>query len=200
MKFKKENIFIVFSTALISLIFYVGMDKFFLDNGIVNKQYSTVAESADNSSAEASTTSTSTGILPPGDPTNYTDNKNGTITDNYTKLIWKKCPQGLSGNNCQSGGVTLRNWAKSRSECESLNFAGKTGWRLPTLKELESIVDTSSNEIMINENFFKGTENPYWAYDYPADYKGNKFTVVFSNGTVYLQGDGNVAAVRCVHD
>ncbi len=188
---KKQNIFIIFSTAILSLMFYFCIDKIFFGN--LNHQYSAVAAYEDSQAS-------STGILPPDGPTNYTDNKNGTITDNYTKLIWEKCPEGLSGNNCQNGSVTLRNWGKSRTECEDLNFAGMIGWRMPTIKELESIVDTSSTNVAINNNFFKGSDDPYWSYSSPQGYPNNQFIVVFSNGTVYLQGENNTAALRCVHD
>jgi hypothetical protein len=30
----------------------------------------------------------------------YTNHGNGTVTDNQTNLMWKKCTQGRSGNDC----------------------------------------------------------------------------------------------------
>jgi len=138
--------------------------------------------------------------LPPESPINYTDNKNGTIIDNYTGLIWKKCPQGLFGNDCKSGSPSLRIWSEARVECENLNFAGKNGWRIPNLKELQSIVDTGAFDPSINKKFFMGSGDPYWTLTSPAEYPASKFTVLFSDGSVYYSDMNNSAATRCVYD
>jgi hypothetical protein len=152
----------------------------------------------------ATTTPTSTvvvakTVLPPESPTDYKDNGNGTITDNYTKLMWAKCTQGNTGKDCKSGSPALREWPKARNECDGLKLAGKTGWRLPTLKELQSVVDSGSFDPSINKTFFPNTSSePYWTSTSPAQYLSSKFTVLFSDGSVYFKGDGNFAAIRCV--
>ncbi|MFA6227136.1 MAG: DUF1566 domain-containing protein [Candidatus Paceibacterota bacterium] len=138
--------------------------------------------------------------IPPESPTNYKDNGDNTITDNYTGLIWAKCVQGMSGSKCTSGSAALREWSKARSECERLNLGGNSKeWRMPTLKELSSIVDTGSFDPAINKTFFPNTtEGPYWTYTSPAGYRGDKFIVLFSDGSVYHQPAGGAAATRCV--
>lgn len=60
----------------------------------------------------------------------FSDNGNGTVTDNATGLTWMQSDSG--------SGV---NWAGALSYCESLDQAGETDWRLPNVKELQSIVD-----------------------------------------------------------
>lgn len=143
--------------------------------------------------------SSSTRGLPPETPTNYTDNKNGTITDNYTGLVWKKCTQGMTGNDCKIGSPSLRLWAKARTECDDLVFAGKSDWRMPTLKELQSIVHTGVYNPAINRDYFLNTSDyPYWTSTSPAEYPASKFTVIFSDGSVYFRDSNNFAATRCV--
>jgi hypothetical protein len=58
------------------------------------------------------------------------DLNNATILDQATGLVWQK-------NDSQKA----LDWPASLSYCENLTLAGNSEWRLPNLKELESIVD-----------------------------------------------------------
>jgi hypothetical protein len=60
----------------------------------------------------------------------YTDNGDGTITDNHTGLMW---PQGVSEEK--------RSWWDALEYCADLEFAGYTDWRLPNNAELGSLSD-----------------------------------------------------------
>jgi hypothetical protein len=67
-------------------------------------------------------------------------NGDGTVTDRSTGLIWKRCPEGttLVGDRCTWPGMfPTFEWQ------EALNLASVTSsvWRLPNVKELESILD-----------------------------------------------------------
>lgn len=59
------------------------------------------------------------------------------VTDSKTGLIWRRCPEGmsLSGSTCTGTPTPFTHEA-------ALQFAAtQTGWRLPNIKELSSIVD-----------------------------------------------------------
>lgn len=58
----------------------------------------------------------------------FIDNKNGTITDIKTGLMW------ISKDN----GVPI-NWPDAKEYCENLNVAGFSDWRMPTLAELRTL-------------------------------------------------------------
>lgn len=207
---KKIFTFKIISIIAIVLFLIVVLDILFFqhrfDNKIselFNSKFSTTllaVQTATSSTSVSSTSSTSTiqDVLPPEVPVNYKDNGNGTITDNYTKLVWMKCPVGMSGSNCKSGSPALRSWSDARDNCDDLNLAGKTDWRLPNLKELESIVSTNSFDPSMNQKVFGGTSDIYWTSVAPARYLGSKFGVLFSDGSVYFQSDNSSAAVRCV--
>lgn len=60
----------------------------------------------------------------------FTDNGDGTISDEATGLMW------MQTDNKQ--GV---NWEDALTYAENLEFAGYSDWRLPDAKELQSIVD-----------------------------------------------------------
>ncbi|MBI5102577.1 MAG: DUF1566 domain-containing protein [Nitrospirae bacterium] len=85
-------------------------------------------------------------------PPSFTDNGNGTITDNVTGLLWQKQDDG-----------TTRAWDAAGPYCSGLNLGDKTGWRLPTDMELMSIVDYSQVSPPINATYFPDTKlSGYW--------------------------------------
>ncbi len=60
----------------------------------------------------------------------YTDNDDGTITDNVTGLMWQKSYKVLT-------------YEEAVAAVKTLNLAGRSDWRLPTIKELYSLMDFS---------------------------------------------------------
>ena len=59
----------------------------------------------------------------------YTDNGDGTVTDNNTGLIWQQTPPD-----------ELYSWSEAIVYADNLNLTSHDDWRLPTMKELYSIV------------------------------------------------------------
>jgi len=78
-----------------------------------------------------------------GNTSSYTDNGDGTITDNVTSLIWI---QDLSGFSMS--------WSQASSYCDTLTTGGYTDWRLPSVKELWSIRDFSQGWPWLNTDYF----------------------------------------------
>ena len=60
----------------------------------------------------------------------FVDNGDGTITDRATGLMWMKTDSGKK-----------LNWKQALAYAEKLEHAGRSDWRLPNAKELQSIVD-----------------------------------------------------------
>lgn len=80
----------------------------------------------------------------------YTDNGNGTITDNITGLMWQK----------EDGGeMTFEN---ASAYCLTLNLGGYDDWRLPTSQELFSINSYDRVNPALNTIFFTKTTAEYW--------------------------------------
>jgi len=68
-----------------------------------------------------------------GYPNRFVDNRNGTITDNETQLMWQK-----------SGTREMVSWKKAPEYIDRLNnrkFSGYSNWRLPTLEELLTLTE-----------------------------------------------------------
>ncbi len=70
---------------------------------------------------------------------NFVDNGDGTVTDNATGLTWMQKDSGhLSAGDSGDGKL---NWEQALAWAEGLTYAGKSDWRVPNVKELQSMVD-----------------------------------------------------------
>ncbi|MHA1866475.1 MAG: Lcl C-terminal domain-containing protein [Candidatus Heimdallarchaeaceae archaeon] len=69
-----------------------------------------------------------------GNQPRYKDNKDGTITDLVTGLMWQKTPD-----------TQKYTWAEAFDYSENLTLGGYTDWRVPTIKELYSLIDFNGN-------------------------------------------------------
>ncbi len=69
----------------------------------------------------------------------FLDNGNGTISDNATGLMWM-----------QNDNATAVNWQDALEYAENIEFAGYNDWRLPDVKELQSIVDYTRSPFTSN--------------------------------------------------
>ncbi len=92
----------------------------------------------------------------------FTDNKDGTIRDNISGLLYQKCGSGLSLDNNCSGTPGKLNYTDALNYCSSLNLAG-ISWRLPSLNELANLGDIGkSSPPKIDTNLFPKTEQFYY--------------------------------------
>lgn len=91
----------------------------------------------------------------------YTDNGNGTTSDNRTGLMWAQ--DGLS-DGCNYGNSLSFNDALAY--CENLTYAGYSDWRLPNIRELDSIVDAGRSSPSINPVYFPNTKFGYYSNVY----------------------------------
>ncbi len=82
----------------------------------------------------------------------YTDNSNGTVTDNNTGLIWQKADDGVQ-----------RDWQGASDYCSQLSLGGHSDWRLPLPIELESIIAYHGSVPAIDTSVFQGKSDYYWA-------------------------------------
>ena len=126
----------------------------------------------------------------------FSDNNDGTITDNATGLIWAKDGNGAG---CFSGGK--KNWADALTWAEGLTFAGHSDWRLPNAYELFSIclLEATNGPPRIDATFFPNTiSSDYWSattFSYSANLA---LGVTFSGGYVYYYGKTSSFYVRAV--
>jgi hypothetical protein len=144
-------------------------------------------------------------------PMSFTDNGNGTVTDNNTGLVWQKCSVGQNNDASCSGTAATYNWyqasgttnasynAATLNICGSLALAGG-GWRLPSKKELINIVDYSVPYpgAAIQQTKFPNTVvSVYWSSTTYANYPVSAWGG-FSTGGVSFYNKSNNYYIRCV--
>jgi len=133
----------------------------------------------------------------------FTDNKDGTVTDNLTGLIWLK--------NASCFGA--KPWATALSDCNGL-ANGQCGltdgsvagdWRLPNVRELHSLIDYSQEDPAITSghpftNVWYGEPSSlYWSSSTDAGEAGTAWGVYLGGGGVDDPGktdSGHVWPVR----
>ena len=73
-----------------------------------------------------------------GNQPSYTNNNDGTITDNVTGLMWQKSAD-MDGNGDINAGDKLT-YEEALAVGDTFSLAGYDDWRLPTIKELFSLI------------------------------------------------------------
>ncbi len=139
-------------------------------------------------------------------PTNrFTINNDGTVSDTKTGLTWKKCSEGQSGVDCRMGEAAKYAWQGALQQAQSVNnnggFAGYKNWRLPNMKELDSIVEKQCIDPSINLVVFPESQsNAYWSSSPLAVDSNNAWYVYFGHGRSLKAYKANFFFVRLVRD
>ncbi len=120
----------------------------------------------------------------------YTDNNDGTTTDERTGLTW----QTISFDEYMT-------WSEAAQYCENLELAGYSDWRLPTAKELFSLSNFSNSFSAIDTNYFTidnlSSDALFWASDIV---KNEAVSVNHTTGQVenYIVSNNETNYVRAV--
>lgn len=120
----------------------------------------------------------------------YTVSANGQeVTDNQTKLIWRRCAEGMDwdGTTCAGvAGTFTHEAALIRAKDQAVSTA--IAWRLPNVRELSSIVDRSRSNPAIDPAAFPATPvNVFWSASPLVGYaSGYAWGVDFGDGVVDL--------------
>lgn len=140
----------------------------------------------------------------------FTDNNDGTVTDNLTGLIWLKdasCAEFYGGD---STGQNSRPWADALAAANNLaapycglsdgSTAGQ--WRLPNLRELQSLIDYGEFDpaLPAGHPFLGNLSGNHWSSTTSASGSFNAWLVVFLGGYVDYYGKTNPCQVRAVRD
>lgn len=77
----------------------------------------------------------------------------GTVTDTRTKLVWQ-----------QTAANVLYSWVGAKTYCAGVGTSlGGTGWRVPTIKELSSLIDFASLPHIDQAAFPNVIADVYWS-------------------------------------
>ncbi len=126
--------------------------------------------------------------------TRFRNNNNGTIKDFLTGLTW------IADTN-----AGLINWAGAQSKISSINSAsvgGKSDWRLPSINELETLINYNSGTVdlpatptgYLRDNGFTNVQERYWTSTSSAADTNQAWVIYFDNPSgspVFTTGDKN---------
>jgi hypothetical protein len=126
----------------------------------------------------------------------YTVPGDGTVKDNWTGLIWQRtvdlqaCPN--DGGPCT--------WQHAVDYCNGLGLPGGD-WRLPSVKELSSLVDDQSKRSPpMDPSAFPDSQpaDLFWSSSVFAGDPSLAWSVYFDDGSVDALAKDSTYRVRCV--
>lgn len=109
-----------------------------------------------------------------------------TIYDTKTKLTWQR----LSS-------ADMMTQSNAIAHCLNLSLDGAP-WRLPTVKELSSLIDVSSSAPAIDSAFNSASSTELWSASPVAGPPNSGWSVDFEFGSVYPSNATDLNHARCV--
>jgi formylglycine-generating enzyme required for sulfatase activity len=123
------------------------------------------------------------------------------VTDNVTGLMWWGCVYGLDGDTCGSGTAHDGDWTRRLYGCEKSTWGGHADWRLPSVVEIRSLVDTRFASPAIDPIAFPNTRNDTtWSSTSHAPEPSRAIFVDFNHGGAYYLDKLNLRLRRCVRE
>ena len=119
---------------------------------------------------------------------------NDGVLDKETGLIWEKSPQ-----------IPSARWSVARRTCAEKTVGGQKGWRLPSLSELQNLVDPSiappGPTLPPGHPFLAVQSAVYWSETRPGEDPKGAWAVHFGlgGGTVFINW-AHAVQVWCIHD
>ena len=113
------------------------------------------------------------------------------VVDTTSQLVWQ--------DNVEVEEKTLL-FSEAKEYCQSLTLDKESDWRLPTVYELQSIVDLTQYDPALQRGFHFGRSENYWSSTLYADDKDRAWFINFKSGSVEHSRQSYDFYVRCVRD
>jgi hypothetical protein len=110
----------------------------------------------------------------------------GIVFDTQTELTWQ-----------QVFPPARQSWADATAYCGALELAGG-GWRLPSINELQTLVDDSKNPAIELAAFPSTPSEYFWSSSTVVGDASRAWTAFFTNGSTYSFAMTALKNVRCV--
>jgi hypothetical protein len=142
------------------------------------------------------------GDLKRGAGMRYALNGDGTVTDLNTAMMWslKTDDSGLHDKDdsflwSDAAAESAWDWLE---DVNTDALGGYSDWRLPNVRELESLTDIGAAGPMIPSDFANTISGPYWTSTTSATATSDAWSVDFSTGAVTPTGKDQAGYVRAI--
>ncbi len=143
-------------------------------------------------------------IMPTAPTEQYQQKSDGTVIDDRHRLMWKRCLEGKSGDKCEAGKLAMIDWGEALlwlGAHQNNDFAGYKNWRLPNIRELNTLTEMQCRSPAINADVFTNAPITHvWSsspYTFPTDYS---WYVNFNDGSSTYDFRHNKKALWLVRD
>jgi hypothetical protein len=110
----------------------------------------------------------------------------GLVTDNRTGLVWQ-----------QPASTSFYTWDQARTYCQALRLGTSSGFRVPSLKELMTLVDPTRRMPALDSKAFPSTPTEWFWSSSNRAASGPAAVSFASGGTAYYRAS-DALRVRCV--
>lgn len=127
----------------------------------------------------------------------------GTVIDKKTELVWMRCTLGQTwdGSVCK-GSASSHDWQQALQKAKNSVFAGQSDWRLPNLKELQSLIEGRCFSPAVNKAIFPNPSSTsfrsFWSSTPDTDNNGGSWGVDFNYGLGKAFSKSSALSVRLV--
>ena len=138
----------------------------------------------------------------------YVFKGDGAVVDARSGLIWQRCSVGQTwdptNTACSNSPTHYDTWGDAMIAASELSeYNGSDGWRVPNLKELESIIERSCFSPAVNSDVFPSTPNAVF-YSSTPDAKVNPDLegriIDFTDGSEILRDVNQHRFIRLVRE
>lgn len=137
------------------------------------------------------------GLAAPSTPTaDFIDHGEGIVTHKLTGFMWKRCVEGQTWNNNTCTG-TYATYTHAQALRLPSTYGWRSGWRLPTLKELRTIMAQENFNPTINTKVFPKTPaTAFWTATVDDNARYGAWNVSFFSGIQHYDLKTEAFAVR----
>lgn len=124
------------------------------------------------------------------------------VIDSSAKLVWRRCVEGKSWNGTACIGNPLGfMFQEALQRALDAKIASGQKWRLPNIKELTGLMDTTNPVVALNETLFPNSPNDqYWSGSSFSTDGFFAWVAHFYYGWVYYTYTEDTGVVRLVRD
>lgn len=109
--------------------------------------------------------------------------------------IWKDPRTGLEWEAESPGEMT---WYEAQAYANALSLDGREDWRLPSARELETLLDRTRYRPVVREEVPFRDSNSYWSSTTFEENTSSAWIVMFNGAYVLSYYKSNAYLVRCV--